>query len=114
MIRQGAAIFSDMNDLFNGIEPDCEQVKSAAPERKTAVITDEMKSKSQVKDEISLPPEITGKVEVRISEEIKSGLIDVDEFIRRNSFSADEVNRGITVLEISGFIERKGNRLYKT
>jgi hypothetical protein len=63
--------------------------------------------------EIPLPDELTGRVEIRIFEELKSSVIEVDEFIRRNNFSADEVNRGITILEISGYIERKGNRLYK-
>jgi len=30
-----------------------------------------------------------------------------------NYLSAEEVNRSITFLEVAGYIERRGNRIYK-
>jgi len=114
LIRQGAAIFSDMNDLFNDEESGRESFKICIPDKKDLMKSEEIESKVNSNEVDSLPDDITGKVEIRILEELKNDLINIDEFIRRNAFSADEVNQGITVLEISGYIERKGSRLYKS
>lgn len=50
----------------------------------------------------------TGKVEKKILDELEKSTVEIDEFIRRNRFSADEVNKVIVELEIGGIIERKG------
>jgi DNA processing protein len=113
LIRQGAAVFSDMSDLFAEAEPDANTTEDQCSEKKEInKIKGQITGKGLLCD-TPVPDEITGRVEIRIFEEIKSSVIEVDEFIRRNNFSADEVNQGITILEISGYIERKGNRLYK-
>lgn len=105
LIKQGAAIFSDMTDLFTGIRFQNNGIN---------LKNDVKKEKKSDKNVIIVNNSgITGNVERAIYEEICNGTIEIDHFIRNNHFSVDQVNQGITILEISGIIERKGNRLYK-
>jgi len=113
LIKQGASVFSCMNDLFPEIERDCESEGIQNFEKTDSKIQKKPVIYNDAKIENNFPEEFNGKVENRIYEELKTGCIVIDEFLRRNSFSADEVNQGIIILEIAGYIERKGNRLYK-
>ncbi len=113
LIRQGAAIFSDMNDLFSEKENGCISEKIPLNELRE-IENDEKPVKENRKfSPVTVTDEFKGKVETRILEELKNDLIDIDKFIRINNFSAEEMNQGITMLEIAGYIERKGNRLYR-
>ena len=119
LIKQGANVFSDMNDFFSDIETGCESVKDQVSEKFKIVEKEESKIsgisniQNDFNPEIPIIAELNGKIEAKIVEELKRGVIDIDEFIRINKFSTDEVNQGITMLEIAGCIQRKGGRLYK-
>ncbi len=114
LIRQGAAIFSEMSDLFEEKEsalplPDISvQVKKETKPQEKPVLLNINKENSPIIKESANP------VERKIIEDLNSGLIDIDLLIRSNSFTADEVNQAITILEIEGIIIRRGNRLIKS
>lgn len=123
LIKQGAHIFTNMNDLFSDIDFQSTSGSLEIPviyevENKKCInkkITDT--EKKDVEDEIAVENKIlhdfTGKIEISILANLEDGFIEVDDFIRKNNFSVEEVNQGITLLEISGYIARKGNKLYK-
>lgn len=114
LIRQGAAIFSDMSDLFGEDERFVEQGESTPHAKKENVRPEKQLILNQCKDDKRVLPVFKTPVEIKINEELKKGTIDVDDFTRRNNFSIDEVNQGIITLEIEGFISRRGNRLFST
>ena len=113
LIKQGAAVFSDMTDLFAETEPVNISVNIPVSVKNNNIITLKDDCDPGLKNEIIYVLEHTGKTGLKIYEELKKGFIVIDEFIRLNNFSTEEVNQCITFLEISGYIERKGNRLYK-
>ncbi|MCL2154584.1 MAG: DNA-processing protein DprA [Leptospirales bacterium] len=93
LIKQGARLFSSMNDLFTESVYD-----SSGPE---LFETDKSPAKSN------------NPIEQKILEELKNGNIEIDKFIRKNNFPVDEVNEAVTLLEISGHITRRGNMIIK-
>ena len=103
LIKQGAAIFSDMKDLFSEIEP---KTGFTVFEKKDIINTGIDGKNAELKDDI-------GETGLKIYEELKNGFLEIDQFIRMNYLSAEEVNRSITFLEVAGYIERRGNRIYK-
>lgn len=113
LIKQGASIFSDMNDFFSDDRNESGLTEICSSDKKMSKHDDKVKNTEIIKSETSVPEEFKGKIEHRIYEELKSGGIIPDDFIRSNNFSADEVNQAITFLEIGGYIERRGNKLYK-
>jgi DNA processing protein len=112
LIRQGAAIFSDMSDLF-GEDEENMYGEFNPPVKREIRMPEKQLIFNVENDKTPVVPEFKTPVEIRINEELNKGVIDIDDFIRRNNFSADEVNRGIITLEIEGFISRRGNRLFK-
>jgi DNA processing protein len=113
LIKQGASIFSDMNDFFSDGKNESGLPEICNSDKKESKQVDNVKNTENIKCNTSLPEEFKGKVEHRIYEELKSGGIIPDDFLRRNNFSTYEVNQAITALEIGGCIERRGNKLYK-
>ena len=105
LIKQGASIFSDMDDFFPVNNPESEISGSENIFQKESI--------QPLKEDYPAEIEITGNVELKICEELKSGMINIDKFIRSNNFSAEEVNQAVTMLEIQGYIDRKGNMLNK-
>ncbi len=114
LIRQGAAIFSDMSDLFGEEELDVQHGEFTPPVKREIRIPEKQLILKPEDSENQILPEFKTPVEMQINEELKSGVIDIDDFIRRNNFSADEVNHGIITLEIEGYISRRGNRLFRS
>lgn len=113
LIRQGAAIFSDMSDLLGEEDGALLQGEFTPSAKRESRISEKQLILNLEKDENQVLPEFKTTVEIKINEELKNGVIDIDDFIRRNNFSADEVNQAIITLEIEGFISRRGNRLFK-
>jgi len=113
LIRDGAAIFSDMNDFFPASDPEYNPDQKQELDSKKCKIIDNQKKNNTVN--VNLPDifEFTGNVEIAIYEELKKGKLEIDNFIRTNTFTVDEVNQGITLLEIAGYIEKKGNIIYR-
>ncbi len=108
LIKQGANIFSDMNDLFSGLETGCGSLKTDLKYRGTTLDTKKTEMLNNTEKETVQQATTTGKVEKKILDELEKSTVEIDEFIRRNRFSADEVNKVIVELEIGGIIERKG------
>jgi len=113
LIKQGASLFSDMNDFFTELSPGSESPGIQSFEKRESKNLEKPATQTARETEIFVTEEFTGKVELKIIEELKTTEIVIDEFLRRNNFSADEMNQGITVLEIAGYISRKGSRLCK-
>jgi len=113
LIRQGAAVFFDMSDLFPDYKGDTEPLKFRAFDKKEPENTAKVKKDVEFKDEVCYPAGITGRAALKIYEDLQNGVIYVDNFIRRYNFSADEVNQAVTSLEIAGYIDRIGNRVSK-
>jgi len=102
-----------MNDLFSEKENGCISEKIPLNELRESENDEKPVKENRKFSQVSVTDEFKGKVETRILEELKNDLIDIDKFIRINNFSAEEMNQGITILEIAGYIERKGSRLYR-
>jgi len=113
LIKQGASILTDMNDLFIGMDPDFEPVKLNISDKNTVKNSIKNEIKNDLKEKLIHTEKFSGIVENKIAEELQSGSMNIDEFIRKNNYLVDEVNQGITVLEISGYIERRGNKIFK-
>jgi DNA processing protein len=106
LIKQGARLFSSTNDLF--MEP-----VYAGYERE--LFEDEVKQHSDDKinrENIKSEKKFNNHIEQKILEELKHGNIEIDKFIRKNNFPVEEVNEVVTLLEISGYISRRGNMIY--
>jgi DNA processing protein len=108
LIKQGARLFSSMNDLFS------ESVYDGYSQE--LFETEEVKQhKESVKEKIAPEKKLNdfkNPIEQKIMEDLKKGNVEIDKFIRQNNFPVDEVNEAVTLLEISGYITRRGNILY--
>ena len=112
LIRQGAAIFSDMSDLFDEEDGANFQQPEVTVSTKKEIKTDEKQFVQNLsKEDILVLPEFKTDVENKIYNELAEGVVEIDDFIRRNNFSADEVNTAITTFEIEGYLLRRGNQL---
>jgi DNA protecting protein DprA len=113
LIRQGAVMLSEIEDFFSELDPGfntdnfvnneihpVQSIKKSSPQNKN-------------KSDPAAYDEFAGKVEIKIFDQLKNGIVEIDKFIRNNGFSADEVNQAVTILEISGHIARKGNKILK-
>lgn len=114
LIKQGAVLFSDMKDLFPDINLNCKQEKNNLHDLKHEKKNVKNVKQKDIDEDVICDDNLSGLVENTIYREIQNREIDIDEFIRSNDFSAEEVNRGITFLEIAGRIERRGNKLFKS
>lgn len=111
LIKQGAEILSDITDLFpDRLFPLNEQVL-INPEVSADLSAG--KRKGIILNRNEIPEDLTGDIEKTLFKELQNGAVEVDEFIRKHRFTAEEVNRGITILEISGYLERRGGRILK-
>lgn len=113
LIRDGATILSRMEDIFAEIDPDYMGEECISGEinviqgcRDTAAISPVPRVSRKIPD-ISI---YTG-IEREILESVISGVTDIDALARRLSYSPEEINGAITLLEIDGVVTRKGNEL---
>jgi predicted Rossmann fold nucleotide-binding protein DprA/Smf involved in DNA uptake len=94
-----------MNDLFSeSIYDRCERDDDCRGDILQPVKAD--------KEKPVLEKKFNNPIEQKILEELKNGNIEIDKFIRKNNFPVDEVNEAVTLLEISGYITRRGNIIY--
>ena len=124
LIKQGARLFSSMNDLFSN-DLFSESVYDACRgDNLSPAKTDHPALRAPTTPSAfgchpskegnggELPPiKSNNPIEQKILEELKNGSIEMDKFIRGNNFPVDEVNEAVTIMEISGYIVRKGNRI---
>jgi DNA processing protein len=113
LIRQGASILSDMNDLFYDTNSDLEREGTRFAENKISQGSDKLYSGSKQKQELNEAVKFDGEVEKLMFEQLKNGTIEIDKFIRSGNYSADQVNQALTILEIEGIAVRKGGKIYK-
>lgn len=111
LIKEGAAVFSDMGDLFPA--NDRYSISVSVPVDDKGNFVKAVNKKEADLDHTTDVPEVPLNHGRNLYEDLKNGIPEIDKYIRMNNFSVYEVNQAITVLEIEGVIERIGNRVYK-
>ena len=101
LIKQGAQIISGLDEFISDIDPlySREKCDEAEPGRIVQL---------QLIMEAGSSFEGAEKL---VIEAALNAWADIDEIARKNSIPADEINRAVTSLEISGNILRRGNRV---
>jgi len=117
LIKQGAVLFSSMNDLFtdsvyDGYERKLFETDGGSGVLAVPLIKQGQETAKADKKDMELEKKFSNIIEQKIWEELRIGNIEIDKFIRKNNFPVDEVNEAVTLLEISGYITRRGNMIY--
>jgi DNA protecting protein DprA len=115
LIKQGARLFSSMSDLFSdliyaGYEQEFFETKNVEAGHALPLLP--RKKIKEDKKELLPEKKFNNQIEQKIMDELKAGNLEIDKFIRINNFPVDEVNEAVTLLEISGYISRRGNMIY--
>lgn len=114
LIRDGAMIVSRVEDILSEIDPGYKENAGYSDAAAKYLQTGEEPGTasnecSPHRDSADIAA--YSGIERELLESIYSGNTDIDLFTRKFSYTPDQVNRAVTVLEIEGVITRKGNNL---